>query len=189
MVEALHFLGFHSGSCFIKPAFPDGCKARFSCKGQQLRSFSGEKNVSRFARHPAAANSSSPLESSNQMQGPPVIELEFVGPESGSDGAPRLDTASAVSGEKLLRNIMLDNKIELYDLYGKVMNCGGGGSCGTCLVQILEGRNLLNERTDTEHRYLRKKPENWRLACQTIVGNKANSGKVVVQKLPQKKRK
>jgi ferredoxin len=97
--------------------------------------------------------------------------------------------ASAVSGEKLLRNIMSDNKIELYGAYGKVMNCGGGGSCGTCLVEIVQGKELLNERTTTEQRYLKKKPETWRLACQTIVGDKENSGTVVVQRLPQWKKK
>lgn len=96
-----------------------------------------------------------------------------------------MEKAKAVSGEKLLRNIMLDNKIELYATYGKLMNCGGGGSCGTCIVEIVEGNDLLNERTNTELRYLKKKPESWRLACQTIVGNKENSGKVVVQRLPQ----
>lgn len=25
----------------------------------------------------------------------------------------------------------------LADLQGKVMNCGGGGSCGTCIVEVL----------------------------------------------------
>jgi ferredoxin len=45
-------------------------------------------------------------------------------------------TTSVVSGEKLLRTIILDNKLELYGLYGKVMNCGGGGSCGTCIVEV-----------------------------------------------------
>lgn len=93
-----------------------------------------------------------------------------------------------MSGEKLLRSIMQDNKIELYAAYGKVMNCGGGGSCGTCIVEILDGRELLNDRTDTENKYLKKKPESWRLACQTIVGNKENSGKVVVQRIPQWKK-
>ena len=80
-------------------------------------------------------------------------------------------------------------------------------------LQIIDGKDLLNERTNTELRYLKKawslifslwthnhmkfhslriclmllhhffgfdvqKPESWRLACQTIVGNKENSGKV-----------
>ncbi|KAH6790880.1 2Fe-2S ferredoxin-like superfamily protein [Perilla frutescens var. frutescens] len=111
----------------------------------------------------------------------PEIELEFLGPKQG-DAVSRV---KAISGEKLLRNIMSDNKIELYATYGKLMNCGGGGSCGTCIVEIIDGKDLLNERTNTELRYLKKKPESWRLACQTIVGNKENSGKVVVQRLPQ----
>ncbi|PKU75925.1 photosynthetic NDH subunit of subcomplex B 3, chloroplastic isoform X2 [Dendrobium catenatum] len=118
----------------------------------------------------------------------PYIELEFIGPKAEADGSYPVDRTSAISGEKLLRNIMLDNKIELYAAYGKIMNCGGGGSCGTCIVEIVDGKDLLNERTDTEKRYLKKKPESWRLACQTIVGNKENSGKVIVQRLPQWKK-
>ncbi|XP_023538465.1 photosynthetic NDH subunit of subcomplex B 3, chloroplastic-like [Cucurbita pepo subsp. pepo] len=133
-----------------------------------------------------ASNSSEPLISSPPEK--PEIELEFLGPKPGSDGSLPVDTAKAISGEKLLRNIMLDNKIELYAPYGKLMNCGGGGSCGTCIVEIIDGKDLLNERTNTELRYLKKKPESWRLACQTIVGNKENSGKVVVQRLPQWKK-
>lgn len=114
----------------------------------------------------------------------PEIELEFIAPKAESE----VEKAKAMSGEKLLRNIMLDNKIELYATYGKLMNCGGGGSCGTCIVEIIEGKELLNERTNTELKYLKKKPESWRLACQTIVGNKENSGKVVVQRIPQWKK-
>ncbi|KAK9208003.1 hypothetical protein WN944_000354 [Citrus x changshan-huyou] len=92
----------------------------------------------------------------------PEIELEFIAPRGGDDGSYPVERARAISGEKLLRNIMLDNKIELYATYGKVMNCGGGGSCGTCIVE---------------------KPESWRLACQTIVGNKENSGKCRIKYL------
>ncbi|XP_021852976.1 photosynthetic NDH subunit of subcomplex B 3, chloroplastic isoform X1 [Spinacia oleracea] len=125
--------------------------------------------------------------SSSELQ-KPQIELEFIGPKVGNDGSYPVDRARAVSGEKLLRTIMADNKIELYATYGKVMNCGGGGSCGTCIVEILHGKDILNERTDAELRYLKKKPKSWRLACQTIVGNKENSGKVVVQRIPQWKK-
>lgn len=118
----------------------------------------------------------------------PEIELEFFGPKPDENGKYPMDKAITVSGEKLLRNIMSENEIELYAAYGKVMNCGGGGSCGTCIVEIIDGKDLLNGRTITELRYLKKKPESWRLACQTIVGNKENSGKVVVQRLPQWKK-
>ncbi|PNX95561.1 electron carrier/electron transporter/iron ion binding protein [Trifolium pratense] len=104
----------------------------------------------------------------NSTESPPEIELEFIGPKpDGASGSYPVDKATAISGDKLLRSIMSDNKIELYATYGKLMNCGGGGSCGTCIVE---------------------KPESWRLACQTIVGNKENSGKVVVQRIPQWKK-
>ncbi|PIA65292.1 hypothetical protein AQUCO_00100636v1 [Aquilegia coerulea] len=124
------------------------------------------------------AASSTITESTPSIPEKPQIELDFIGPKVGADGSYPVEKASAISGDKLLRNIMLDNKIELYATYGKVMNCGGGGSCGTCIVEIIDGKDLLNERTNTELRYLKKKPESWRLACQTIVGNKENSGKV-----------
>ncbi|KAK1698972.1 hypothetical protein QYE76_015669 [Lolium multiflorum] len=118
----------------------------------------------------------------------PLIELEFLAPKPGADGSYSVDRATAVSGDKLLRDIMLENKLEMYAAYGKLMNCGGTGSCGTCIAEIIDGKELLNERTATENRYLKKKPESWRLTCQTIVGNKENSGKVVVQRLPQWKK-
>ncbi|KAL3746661.1 hypothetical protein ACJRO7_015592 [Eucalyptus globulus] len=133
-------------------------------------------------------NAAGSTEPSSAAPEKPEIELEFIGPKPGADGSYPVDKAKAVSGEKLLRNIMNENKIELYATYGKAMNCGGGGSCGTCIVEIIDGKDLLNERTNTELRYLKKKPESWRLACQTIVGNKENSGKVVVQRLPQWKK-
>ena len=42
---------------------------------------------------------------------------EMWQPNPGSDGSYPVDKAKAISGEKLLRNIMLDNKIELYAAY------------------------------------------------------------------------
>lgn len=38
-------------------------------------------------------------------------------PKPGSDGSYPVERVKAISGEKLLRNIMLDNKIELYATY------------------------------------------------------------------------
>ncbi|XXG47493.1 hypothetical protein AAC387_Pa02g2130 [Persea americana] len=129
-------------------------------------------SISRATHDPSSASpSSSP---------PPTaeIELKFLGPKAEADGSYPVKSVRAKSGEKVLRNIMLDDKIELYAPYGKVMNCGGGGSCGTCIVEIVDGSDLLSERTNSELRYLKKKPDSWRLACQTIVGNRENAGKV-----------
>ncbi|KAL3586985.1 hypothetical protein D5086_013852 [Populus alba] len=103
----------------------------------------------------SASASAKSMESSGSVTDQkPEIELEFIGPKPEADGKYPVERAKAISGEKLLRNIMSDNKIELYAAYGKVMNCGGGGSCGTCIVEILDGNDLLNERTNTELRIL-----------------------------------
>lgn len=111
----------------------------------------------------------------------PQINLQFIGPNN----SPVADF-SLGSGTKNLRRAMLDAKVPLYDMYGSLMNCGGGGSCGTCLVDIKEGGELLSEKTSAEDKFLKKRPETWRLACQTIVGDKTNAGTIVVRTMPQK---
>ncbi|MEX0269407.1 2Fe-2S iron-sulfur cluster-binding protein [Leptolyngbyaceae cyanobacterium UHCC 1019] len=68
-----------------------------------------------------------------------------------------------------LRFRALESGIDLYTFTGKMMNCGGYGQCGTCVVEILEGMENLSPRTDVESKKLRKKPESYRLACQTTV--------------------
>lgn len=68
-----------------------------------------------------------------------------------------------------LRQKALENGIDLYTLKGKLMNCGGYGQCGTCLVEITAGMENLSAKTPFEEKVLRKKPESYRLACQTLV--------------------
>lgn len=68
-----------------------------------------------------------------------------------------------------LREKALQNGIDIYKWRGKLMNCGGYGQCGTCIVEIVSGMENLSPKTDFEERKLKKKPENYRLACQTLV--------------------
>ncbi len=81
-----------------------------------------------------------------------------------------------------LREKALQNQVDIYTFKGKLMNCGGYGQCGMCVVEIVEGMENLSPRTDFESRKLAKKPDNYRLACQTIV-----NGEVSVNTKPQKK--
>ncbi len=78
-----------------------------------------------------------------------------------------------------LRQKALENGIDLYNFYGKLMNCGGYGQCGTCLVEIVEGMEQLSPRTEVEQRKLKRKPDTYRLACQTLV-----NGNVTVKTRP-----
>ncbi len=68
-----------------------------------------------------------------------------------------------------LRFKALENGVDLYTMMGKMMNCGGYGQCGTCVVAIAAGYENLSPRTVVEEQKLKRKPGNFRLACQTLV--------------------
>jgi ferredoxin len=68
-----------------------------------------------------------------------------------------------------LRIKALENGIDIYTTWGKMTNCGGYGQCGTCIVEIVEGMENLSPRTPVEDKKLKKKPANYRLACQSLV--------------------
>jgi ferredoxin len=74
----------------------------------------------------------------------------------------------ATDGDNL-RFKALENGIDIYTFSGKMMNCGGYGQCGTCIVEIVEGMENLSPRTEVEDRKLRKRNDQCRLACQTLV--------------------
>ena len=115
----------------------------------------------------------------------PAVALAFVHSVLLPDGTPDIHVRKVCGGKKL-REIMLDSNIELYGPYARpLMNCAGGGTCGTCMVEVVQGKELLNPRTEKEKKILKKKPKNWRLACQTTVGSTDSRGAVVIQQLPE----
>ncbi|KAJ3678714.1 hypothetical protein LUZ60_002517 [Juncus effusus] len=123
--------------------------------------------------------------SSDEHEGPPTIDFAFVHSRLLPDGSPDIHYRSASGGQKL-RDIMLDSHIDLYGPYGKALcNCGGGGTCGTCIVEVVRGKDLLSPKTDKEKEKLNKKPKTWRLACQTVVGTEDSRGELIIQQLPE----
>lgn len=67
------------------------------------------------------------------------------------------------------------------------INCGGGGACGTCVVAVLEGGNLVNDRVRMENAGIKQQgyPDNYRWSCQTTLGrDPAVGGKLKVQLRP-----
>ncbi|KAF3450716.1 hypothetical protein FNV43_RR06805 [Rhamnella rubrinervis] len=119
-----------------------------------------------------------------ESEEPPSVDFAFVSSVLLPDGTPDVHLRTACGGQKL-RNIMLDSNMELYGPYSRpLLNCAGGGTCGTCIVEVVKGKELLNPRTDKEKEKLKRKPKNWRLACQTTVGKPDSRGLVVVQQLP-----
>lgn len=78
------------------------------------------------------------------------------------------------SGENL-REVALREGMELYGLKGNLANCRGAGQCITCLIAIIDppGRQAVSELTAVERKKLSQRPENWRLACQTLIKSSA----------------
>lgn len=89
-------------------------------------------------------------------------------------------TLIEVDRETNLRKALLDAKVDLYTLGGKMRNCGGGGSCGTCLIDVEENYYMTNGRTAREEKLLQGKPESWRLACRTLI-----NGNVTIRTKPK----
>ncbi|XP_031119583.1 photosynthetic NDH subunit of subcomplex B 3, chloroplastic [Ipomoea triloba] len=128
----------------------------------------------------ASAGSVTPDEDQEAM-----VKLAFVHSVLFPDGSPDVHYRKAKGGQKL-RDIMLDGNVELYGPYSRALcNCAGLGTCGTCMVEVVEGKELLSPRTDKENEKLKRKPRNWRLACQTTVGTPNSKGTLVIQQLPE----
>ncbi|MEM7757705.1 MAG: 2Fe-2S iron-sulfur cluster-binding protein [Cyanobacteria bacterium P01_A01_bin.40] len=83
-----------------------------------------------------------------------------------------------------LREKALQNRVDIYTLGGKLRNCGGYGQCATCIVEVTEGMENLSPKTDFEKRRLKRKPDNYRLACQTLV-----NGSVTIMTKPKPAKK
>ena len=73
-----------------------------------------------------------------------------------------------------LRELIIKEKLQLYGLKGILGNCGGVGQCSTCFVSVEGGKtNSLSPLTNVEEEKLKNRPDNWRLACQTLVKSSA----------------
>ncbi|MBD2256929.1 2Fe-2S iron-sulfur cluster-binding protein [Pseudanabaena sp. FACHB-2040] len=69
-----------------------------------------------------------------------------------------------------LRQVLLQNGIDLYNGQSRLINCRGIGTCGTCAVEIEGATSEANWR-DRTRRSLppHSSDRNLRLACQTQV--------------------
>jgi ferredoxin len=78
-----------------------------------------------------------------------------------------------------LRLKAIESGVDIYKGMTKLLNCRGNGKCGNCIVEVVAGEENLSPRTSVEEQKLKKKPANYRLACQTFV-----NGNVAVKTKP-----
>ncbi|KAL7549149.1 hypothetical protein ACHAWF_012427 [Thalassiosira exigua] len=80
---------------------------------------------------------------------------------------------SARVGDNLRKTLLANSDIELYrGLKKKLGNCGGGGQCGYCAVELIDEEGVWGERSEYEAKKIGKNgSEKCRLACMNnIVG-------------------
>ena len=75
-----------------------------------------------------------------------------------------------------LRRVLLSNGISPYIGLAKLINCRGFELCGTCRVEVVDGKGASARREDEEQTlisstpfYARRIEKNIRLSCQTSV--------------------
>jgi len=100
--------------------------------------------------------------------------------------AENVDELVVAANGSNLRTKAVENGLDIYKFMGKLTNCGGIGQCGTCVVEVIDGMENLSPRTAFEERKLKKKPANYRLACQTLANG---PGDITIQTKPDEKAK
>ncbi|KAL3922601.1 MAG: hypothetical protein SGARI_006412 [Bacillariaceae sp.] len=105
-----------------------------------------------------------------------------------SEGEP--DTKLELFAGENLRRAMLTRGVKLNDPLslrfdsGGTGDCGGEATCSTCVVNVVDGGNLLNPQKTQEQQMLVKNPR-WRLACKAIVGYGDQEGSMVIKVNPR----
>ena len=73
----------------------------------------------------------------------------------------KLDAAPGVN----IRQLLVDNNINVYQSVTRWTNCKGKQLCGTCIVNVSQGLENTNWKSMDEASTLRDNPESYRLSC------------------------
>lgn len=83
---------------------------------------------------------------------------------SDSEEVIQLQAAPGVN----VRQLLVDNGINVYQSVTRWTNCKGKQLCGTCIVNVAEGLGNTNWKSMDEASTLRENPESYRLSCVTF---------------------
>ena len=105
-----------------------------------------------------------------------TITITVVQNKGGRDEAVR--TLAAPAGCNV-RQVLVDNGINVYQSVTRWTNCKGKQLCGTCIVNVADGAPGTNRKSMDEASTLRENPEGYRLSCVTFA-----YGDVTVETFP-----
>ena len=64
-----------------------------------------------------------------------------------------------------LREVLVENDINVYQSFTRWTNCKGKQLCGTCIVNVTDGAINTNRKSMDEESTLRENPDSYRLSC------------------------
>ena len=67
-----------------------------------------------------------------------------------------------------VRELLVNNNINVYQSVTRWTNCKGKQLCGTCIVNITDGSIQTNRKSMDESSTLRENPDSYRLSCITF---------------------
>lgn len=106
------------------------------------------------------------------------ITITVVQNKGGAETGEIVRTIKAKAGCNL-REVLVDEGINVYQSVTRWTNCKGKQLCGTCIVNISEGGPNTNRKSMDEDSTLRENPEGYRLSCVTFA-----YGDVTVETFP-----
>lgn len=84
----------------------------------------------------------------------------------------------------LTRGVKLNDKLAQRFDSGGTGDCGAEGTCATCAVEVVKGKELLSPQGIQEEQIFRKKPR-WRMACKAVVGYGMQDGDLELRVSPR----
>jgi len=96
---------------------------------------------------------------------PETITVTVVQNKGAPDETVRTLTAPAGVN---LRELLVENNINVYQSVTRWTNCKGKQLCGTCIVNVKQGSIMTNRKSMDEASTLRENPESYRLSCITF---------------------
>jgi ferredoxin len=112
----------------------------------------------------------------NGSKDPETITVTVIQNKGSKDEATSTLTAPAGAN---VRQLLVDNGINVYQSVTRWTNCKGKQLCGTCIVNVVEGSMSTNRKSMDESSTLRDNPDSYRLSCVTFA-----YGDVTVETFP-----
>lgn len=112
-----------------------------------------------------------------------TVNYEFLNGERGTVETPAGSNLRGVFMQEGLK--LYDERTRRFDMPYATGDCAGEGLCGTCLVNVVRGGELLTPKDRNEELITKGRPLAWRAACRVYVGADNDAGTLEVQLQPQ----